>query len=65
MDAKKMKFCAGAPEGDTLFAEKVKLSEDLKITTAPIFLLNNLEIFGLPDKATDDEIKNLLESIFK
>ena len=65
MDAKKMKSCSDSPEGDTLFAEKVKLSEELKITASPIFLLNNLEIFGLPGKATDDEIKNLLESVLK
>ncbi len=61
-DVKKIKGCAQGPEGQKLFKEKIRLSQELNIRYAPIFLMENTEIFGATEKTTADEVLTLMKS---
>ena len=57
-----IKKWAKTDEGAQLLQEKIKLSEELQISYSPLFLLENVEIFGVTAQTTSDEILNLLNS---
>ncbi len=61
INSQKIKACVGGEEGQKLFEEKIKLSNELKISYAPLFLLENIEIFGPTPKTSAQEIINLME----
>lgn len=61
-DVKKLKACARSSEGEALFKEKVRLSQELGVRYVPLFLMNNREIFGLSEKTTAVEIIELMKS---
>jgi len=57
-----IKECARGPEADQLIKEKIKLAEELRISAAPLFLLDNVEIFGATERSTSDEIIGIIDS---
>ena len=60
--ANKIKKCAQSNEGQKLFEKKIRLSQDLDIRYAPIFLMDNVEIFGVTDQTTSQEIITAVQS---
>lgn len=62
LDAKKIKACAQSPEGQELFKNKIRLSQELNVRYAPLFLMENNEIFGVSEKTTAEEIIKLIKS---
>ncbi|MFA5059823.1 MAG: hypothetical protein WC676_04280 [Candidatus Omnitrophota bacterium] len=60
-DTDKVKQCARGSEANALLAEKVKFSEELQVSYAPLFLMDNVEIFGANDKTTAQELMKTLE----
>jgi len=59
-DAKKIKACAQSSEGEKLYQEKVRLAQELDIRYAPLFLMENTEIFGVSEKTSASEILKTL-----
>ena len=55
-DAAKVKRCAQGREGEQLLKEKTRLSRELDIRYAPLFLMNNIEIFGVGEETTAREV---------
>ncbi len=62
LDAKKIKTCAQSAEGEKLFRDKVRLSQELNVRYAPLFLMNNTEIFGSSEKTTAAEVIKVMKS---
>ncbi|MCX5681840.1 MAG: hypothetical protein NT079_06200 [Candidatus Omnitrophica bacterium] len=62
LDAKKIKGCALSQEGQKLFMDKIRLSQELNVRYAPLFLMENNEIFGASEKTTADEIIKIMKS---
>ncbi|MDD3375494.1 MAG: hypothetical protein PHY73_07235 [Candidatus Omnitrophica bacterium] len=60
--ADKIKKCAQSNEGQKLFEKMIQLSQDLKIRYAPVFLMDNVEIFGVTDQTTSEEIIKTIRS---
>lgn len=61
-DVKKIKSCAKGQEGDKLFRAKIRLSQELDIRYAPLFLMENTEIFGVGEKTTAEEVIKVIRS---
>lgn len=61
-DSAKIKECVKGDESKELFNERIKLAEELRMPYAPIFLLDNTEIFSATDKTSSAEINVILES---
>lgn len=59
-DLKKIKNCAQGAEGEKLLREKIRLSQELELHYAPLFLMENTEVFGVSDETTADEIINMI-----
>lgn len=62
LDSEKIKSCARGEESSSLFAEKIKLAQELKIIYGPLFLFENIEVFGITQKTTAEEITGLLRA---
>ena len=62
IDASKIKECVNNNNTDKLLKEKNQLSDGLKISYSPVFLLDNIEIFSITDKTNVGEIVRLIES---
>lgn len=62
MAVKKIKDCAGGAEGSKLYEDKIRLSDELKISYSPLFLFENTEIFGITPQTTAQEIIRVIES---
>lgn len=60
-DVKKVKACAQSSQGEKLYQQKVSLSQDLDIRYAPLFLMENTEIFGVTERTTASEILKTLK----
>ena len=60
LDSEKIKSCARGEESKNLLAEKIKLAQELKIIYGPLFLLENIEVFGITQQTTAEEIIRLL-----
>lgn len=60
-DVKKIKACAQSLEGQELFRNKIRLSQELNLRYAPLFLMENNEIFGVSEKTTAEEIIKLIK----
>ncbi|MDP8264585.1 MAG: hypothetical protein P9M12_03780 [Candidatus Aceula lacicola] len=58
----KIKKCAQSNEGQKLFEKMIQLSQELDIRYAPIFLMDNVEIFGVTDQTTPEEIMTAIQS---
>lgn len=56
-----IKNCLNSDESDQLLGAKVKLSNDLNLSYAPLVLIDNVEIFGVNAKTTADEILSIVE----
>jgi hypothetical protein len=65
MDVKKIKNCAKGPEGEKLLQEKVRLAKELDIRYAPLFLMGNVEIFGVNEKTTAQEVVQVIKGELK
>ena len=61
-DVKKIKGCVQSEEGQKLFKDKILLSQELNVRYAPLFLMENNEIFGASEKTTVDEIIRLIKT---
>ncbi len=58
--AEKIATCARGNEGREFYLRKIRLAEELKIAYGPLFLLDNVEIFGVsPDSTLNDILKVL------
>ncbi len=62
INIKKIKKCARSKEGQKLLEKKVKLSQELNIQYGPLFLLNNIEIFGVTEQTNVDEIIGIIDT---
>ncbi|MDP8266107.1 MAG: hypothetical protein P9M07_04080 [Candidatus Aceula meridiana] len=62
VDVQRIKKCARSREGQKLFEQKIKISDELKVRYAPLFLMENVEIFGISESTDAQEILNVLES---
>ncbi len=61
----KIKKCAQSKKGQKLFEKMIKMSQDLNVRYAPIFLMDNVEIFGVTDQTTSEEIIGIIQSFKK
>lgn len=61
MDIKRVEKCARSKEGEKLFEQKIKLSDEIKVFYAPLFLMENVEIFGISESTDAQEILNMLK----
>ncbi len=61
IDVAKIKECSQGPESQALLKEKIKLAEELQIAYAPLFLLDNVEIFGATEQTTANEVIKVME----
>ncbi len=62
MDAEKVRQCARSEESAKWLEERIKLSKELNITYAPLFLLENIEIFGPSAQTMPQELIGIIES---
>ncbi len=62
IDSAKIKECVKGEEANQLFKEKIKLAGELQMPFAPIFLLDNVEVFSATDKTSSSEINVILEA---
>lgn len=62
MDVKKIKDCARGEEGNKLLAERIKFAEEMDITYGPLFLIDNVEIFGANKQTTSAQILSILDA---
>jgi hypothetical protein len=60
-DVNKVKSCAKGSEGEKLLKEKIRLSQELNVRYAPLFLMENTEIFGAGEKTTVDEVLKMIK----
>ena len=60
IDAKKVETCARGQEGRELFAAKIKLAQELNIFYPSLFLLDNVEIFGVTPDAGKQEVLKVI-----
>lgn len=60
-DVKKIKSCAQSSEGEKLYQEKIRLSQEIDVRYAPLFLMENVEIFGVSEKTTAAEVLKTLK----
>ncbi|HOW34916.1 MAG TPA: hypothetical protein PL155_00670 [Candidatus Omnitrophota bacterium] len=62
MDVKKIKDCARGEEGTKLLAERIKFSEEMNISYGPLFLIDNVEIFGAGKETTAAQVLSILDA---
>lgn len=61
IDAALIKNCSLAKTGTDLLRENIQLTGELKISTTPIFLLDNQEVFGIAGtKGAEEKLREIL-----
>ena len=61
LDVNKIKQCAKSDEATKLLEKRTKLSEELRITYGPLFLLENIEVFGASPQTTAADIIRVMD----
>jgi len=61
LDLEKIRSCAKSKEGEELLRENILLTNELYITSGPVFLLGNQEIFGLAAQINPEDLQKILD----
>jgi hypothetical protein len=59
-DAGKIKSCARSPEGNELLRKNTALNRELRVTSGPVYLMHNQQIFGTQGEPKKEELEKIL-----
>ena len=59
-DVNKISTCSKGSEGESLLKENIKLTRELQIMTGPVYLVDNQNIFIMPE-SKEEELKKLIK----